>query len=118
MKTQKFYGRGSEEEIGKYYAGLYRTEKKFQDAIISLAKENRWLHYHTYDSRRSVAGFPDLVLVREGRILFRELKVGKNKMSLYQKEWAKAIREASGDFDVWRPEMMEEIIGELTSVPF
>ena len=56
------------------------TEKAFQSDVMRVAKMLGWLCYHTFDSRRSASGFPDLVLVRE-RVLFRELKVGKNKLS-------------------------------------
>ena len=55
------------------------TESQFQSAVIELAKLNGYrLIYHTHDSRRSVPGFPDLVLVSEHRqrALFRELNAG------------------------------------------
>jgi hypothetical protein len=40
------------------------TEKQFMAQVIQLARLRKWLVYHTHDARRSVAGFPDLVLVR------------------------------------------------------
>ena len=40
------------------------NEAELQRNVLSLAAMTGWLAYHTYDSRRSQAGFPDLVLVR------------------------------------------------------
>ena len=38
-------------------------EKDFMDKLLGAAVPAGWMVYHTYDSRRSTAGFPDLVLV-------------------------------------------------------
>ena len=36
--------------------------------------------YHTYDSRRSAMGYPDLTIVTlDGRVIWAELKVGKKQ---------------------------------------
>lgn len=43
------------------------SESVFQSKVINMAKSLGWEHYHTHDSRRSVAGFPDLVLVHPQR---------------------------------------------------
>ena len=37
------------------------------------------------------AGFPDLVLVRRSRLVFAELKVGKNKLTSEQEAWLKDL---------------------------
>lgn len=63
-----------------------------------------WLRYHTYDSRRSRAGFPDLVLVRPPRLLFIELKTARGKTSEDQREWAKVLKLIPGvEYYLWRP---------------
>ena len=49
------------------------TEKQFQQSVVEVARTLKWRVYHTHDSRRSAAGFPDLVLTRGGhRILLTE----------------------------------------------
>ena len=40
------------------------SERDFQGQVISMAEALGWLVYHTYDSRHSKAGFPDLNMVR------------------------------------------------------
>lgn len=79
------------------------SEKQFQEHVIALAHRLGWLVYHTFDSRRSVAGFPDLVLVRE-RTLFRELKSATGVVSPQQKVWLTALRTGGADAEVWKPE--------------
>jgi len=83
------------------------SEDQFQTAVIELAKLNGYrLVYHTHDSRRSVAGFPDLVLVSEHRqrALFRELKTSKGRLSAAQFDWISSMQLAKLNAGVWRPE--------------
>ena len=80
---------------------------------MRVAKMLGWLCYHTFDSRRSASGFPDLVLVRE-RVLFRELKVGKNKLSQSQELWRDSIMDTGGDWAEWRETDMDDIVADLS----
>lgn len=83
------------------------SESQFQSAVIELAKLNGYrLIYHTHDSRRSVAGFPDLVLVSEHRqrALFRELKTTIGRLSPEQFDWISSMQLAKLNAGVWRPE--------------
>ncbi|WP_309080292.1 VRR-NUC domain-containing protein [Zhihengliuella sp.] len=82
------------------------SEEKFQQEVLALAKATGWgLRYHTHDSRRSAAGFPDLVLVDpvRGRVLFRELKREKGKLTPDQVQWVTGLRAAGVDAGTWRP---------------
>ena len=82
-------------------------EKALQQAIVTLAKLNRWCVYHTFDSRKSEAGFPDLVLVHpeRGQCLFVELKSETGKITPSQGKWLEALLEVKGRPSVylWRP---------------
>lgn len=69
------------------------TEAELQAEVIELAKTYGWLHYHTHDSRRSPRGFPDLVLVRNGRLVFAELKKESGQQTPQQREWGRMLRE-------------------------
>ena len=87
-------------------------EKAFQAHLIAYAKNKGWKVYHTYDSRKCEPGFPDLVLVRE-RILYRELKSEKGRLTQTQKAWGDALTLAGANFKVWKPSMIQEIYEEL-----
>lgn len=97
------------------------AEAMTEDALLAqvrrLASDVGWLTYHTHDSRRSESGFPDLVLIspRQGRILFRELKTMRGRVSPDQKIWIEGLTAVGQDAGVWRPDDLveERILGEL-----
>ncbi|MDD5703631.1 MAG: VRR-NUC domain-containing protein [Dehalococcoidales bacterium] len=90
------------------------SEKEFQSHIEELARLNGWKYYHTWNSLHSPSGFPDLVMVRDKRQIFAELKSEKGKLTEYQLEWLKALQEVpSNEVFVWRPSNWEEIVKVL-----
>jgi hypothetical protein len=80
-------------------------EADLQAEVVKLARMLGWLVYHTYDSRRSAAGFPDLVMVhpQSGAQLFAELKSATGKVTAEQDQWLRALA-IRGAAYVWRPE--------------
>jgi VRR-NUC domain len=90
------------------------TEKQWQRQVVDLAAQCGWRRtYHTYDSRRSASGWPDLVLVRE-RVVFAELKREGGKLTAAQREWITALQRAGAETYVWVPSMLDEVAGVLT----
>ena len=86
------------------------SEKQFQAQVVQLARYQGWLVYHTYDSRRSADGFPDLVLVRPPTVLFVELKTEKGVTSMAQEEWLTVLGDCSqAETALWRPGSWDEI---------
>lgn len=79
------------------------TEKEFQSQVVTLARILGWLVYHPYDSRRSEPGFPDLTMVRAGRLIFAELKSETGKVTLAQKDWANELALSDAEYYLWRP---------------
>ena len=68
------------------------TEKDFQAQLVALVDMLGGLAYHTYDSRRSAHGFPDLTIVtRDRRLIFAELKVAKRQPTDHQWAWLRAL---------------------------
>lgn len=95
---------------------LPMSEAQFTETVIQLAQLLGWrvAHFRPAIDRRGQwrtpmsgdKGFPDLVLARDGEVLFVELKTATGRLSLDQKAWGAAIGD---EFLVWRPTDMSEI---------
>ena len=97
---------------------LNLPEVDFQTRIIDRAQALGWWIHHDRPARKKNdewstaisgdAGFPDLVLVRKGRVIFAELKTEKGRLSKTQSGWLGALGISDpdpGDVEVylWRP---------------
>jgi hypothetical protein len=89
------------------------AEADFQKSVVQLAKLQGWSIYHTYDSRRSHSGWPDLVLARGDTVLFRELKSAFGVVKPDQEAWLASLTAGGLDAKVWRPGDWPEIEKEL-----
>jgi len=79
-------------------------ERDLQMAVLQVARLYGWLAYHTFDSRRSAPGFPDLVLVRPPRLVFAELKGEHGQLSRHQVTWLSALEQVPGvQVETWAP---------------
>jgi Holliday junction resolvase len=67
------------------------TEREWQAQVTELLTRHGWLCYHTWNPIHSPAGFPDIVAVRDNRILAIELKVGGRQPTPKQREWLRAL---------------------------
>lgn len=90
-------------------------ERDFLAQVLEAAKQASWLAYHTHDSRRSAAGFPDLILVKPGfPIIFSELKTAKGKVSKAQRHWLETLAQGEGVLVcLWRPGDLPQILDLL-----
>ncbi|KKM99442.1 hypothetical protein LCGC14_1147790 [marine sediment metagenome] len=86
------------------------TEKQFESQVKDLAKTFNWQYYHTWRSIHSPAGFPDCVMVKEGRIIFAELKSEKGKVSEEQFEWLEALGKGKAEVYIWRPSDFDKVV--------
>jgi len=94
------------------------TEKQFEAQVKDLAKLFRWKYYHTWRSIHSPAGFPDCVMIRDGLIIFAELKSEKGKLTEEQEAWIKELEAVAGHslgvmVFVWRPSDINRIVEVL-----
>jgi len=92
------------------------SEEAFQQWVIELARVCGWRYYHTRYSKRSPSGFPDLVLVRNGLLIFAELKSEKGRVTTDQQDWLDELDDVVPVIAVfvWRPSDMEQIARVLT----
>jgi hypothetical protein len=113
--------RWSEEDLARY---LHKdqpaplSEAAFQQAVIRLAKDAGYsFTYHVFDSRRSVWGFPDLVLVHRepGHPLYMvELKTDTGQVTAAQAAWLEALAGCTGVVaEIWRPADLDAIVQRL-----
>jgi len=101
------------------------SEESFQNRVVHVARLYGWRVAHfrkapvakrngqrswstpiRYDGR----GFPDLVLARDGVVLFAELKNEKGYPSREQRAW---LAEIGGQARLWRPRDWDSIVEEL-----
>ena len=103
-------------------------EAAFQSQVIAYARTLGWRVAHFRPVRTmhagkvrymtpvqaDGAGFPDLVLVRDGRLLFIELKTEKGQLTQDQFAWREALLLCGQEYFVFRPSMWAEIERILT----
>jgi hypothetical protein len=96
-------------------------EKEWQHTVTDLAKKLGWLSYHTFNSRRSAHGFPDLVLLRD-RVIFLELKRENrktSKLTVEQQVWVRWLINAGAEVYVVRPSHLQALADVLAArAPF
>jgi len=107
-------GRNTGSRLPTLKEGLPRlSEANWQRQVIAMAELLGWAVYHVSNVRGrlrsgSSVGFPDLVLVRE-RVVFAELKVGRNRLTDAQCRWRDQLQGALAEWYVWRPEGVDEV---------
>lgn len=94
------------------------TERMFQASVIQLCQLFGLAYYHTYDSRRSAKGWPDLAICGKRGFIARELKAERGTVTPDQEKWGTLLREAGVSWDVWRPEDLQSgrIENELRAI--
>ena len=89
------------------------SEESFQRRVLEFARLMGWgCRYHTFDSRRSAPGFPDLVLVRAPRVVFAECKTdhAPKELPFAQRVWMHELLRCPGvEWYLWRPRNWQEI---------
>lgn len=88
------------------------TERDLQSAIIETARLLGYRVAHFRAAKTSNgwrtpveadgAGFPDLVLTGNGRVVFAEVKTDTGRLSEAQLGWLDALRGAGAETYVWR----------------
>lgn len=95
------------------------TEADFQQRVTDYCDLRRVRWHHETDSRRSKAGFPDLVLCGPGGVAFIELKTRTGVVRTEQAAWLDALSDAGQLALVMRPQQwddLRELIDTLAAV--
>lgn len=88
-------------------------ERELHAWVVDYAVATGWLTYSVPDSRRTPRGFPDLVLIREDRALFIELKTETGRVRVEQEIWLGRMEACGLTTRVWRPSDLKEIMDTL-----
>ena len=92
------------------------SEADWQSQVVDAARKAGWLTWHSYDSRRSYPGFPDLMMVRGPMLIALELKTEAGKVTVQQQEWIDALQKVRiVSADIARPHHWPDIERALTS---
>lgn len=95
------------------------SEKALQSLVEATAMQLGLLCYHTHDSRRSAAGFPDCTIVGKRGIVFAELKREKGKPTPAQEKWLWELGRHNGGpvwVCLWKPSDWPEIKRTLEAI--
>lgn len=76
---------------------------QLQAEVVALAAE-LGLHCHHCPMLTSSPGWPDLVIVGDRGVLWRELKVPPDRLTSEQRALGYRLQAAGQDWDVWRPQ--------------
>jgi hypothetical protein len=89
------------------------TERELQDAVIGMASLLNWMVLHQRPARtqngwrtavQGNPGFPDLVMVRNRRMIVAELKAQRGQIGFDQATWLNRLKDVPGVEDyVWYP---------------
>jgi hypothetical protein len=91
------------------------TERQILETIRQACSLFGWLCYHTYDSRRSEPGFPDLIIVGYGAMLLLELKSARGYISKEQRAWLAELADVTQPpiVRLVRPKDLDDILAIL-----
>jgi len=80
------------------------SEAELSTCVKNLALAFNYLAYHTWMSKHSQKGFPDWTFVKDGRLIFAELKKQLKKPEREQQQWLDEINKCHGvEAYCWRP---------------
>ena len=94
---------------------IMQSEKSWQGQVIKLAKTLGYeFIYFTWNSKHSPRGFPDLIILREGRMIVAELKREDGNLTPEQYFWLLEFMKVTDDAYLWKPSDWEGVKSVLT----
>ena len=94
------------------------SEDELLTCVIECLRLFHWRYFHIRNSKAGIVqgnvGFPDLVAVRDGRIVVAELKSERGDLTADQRAWLEDWEFAGARVYVWRPSDWQR--GEIEAV--
>ena len=113
-QTQRSPARG----MGEFRLSETVSEPQWQETVRAECRYYQALMYHTHDSRRSDPGLPDCIIItKDNRLLFAELKRDKTNPEPMQRIWLDALVKVGQQVFVWRPKDQNEVVDILEGKP-
>lgn len=100
--------------------GLDWTEGQFQAWVVRAAKDAGWRVHVTLKRIRKASivadpDWPDLEMVRGGRLVYAELKASNGRLSDGQRGVMALLAEAVDEVYLWTPAQAQDILATLAS---
>ncbi|MDQ8706720.1 VRR-NUC domain-containing protein [Streptomyces sp. LHD-70] len=92
------------------------SEEQWRRQVREIAMRYGWrLQYHTADSRRSDAGWPDEVFghVEQRRTVFVEFKTDSGRIRPAQRVWLTHLSDSGFEVGLWRPSDLHTVLRVL-----
>lgn len=84
------------------YASLM-PERELQQLVADLCGWLGLIHYHVPNSKHMERGLPDSIIIGGQRVLWRELKAERGRLTLEQRDVGDKLKAAGEDWRIWRP---------------
>ena len=94
-------------------SGPTLLEADWQQQVVDLATALGWTVTHHLLPRGTLAGWPDLTLLRPPEAIFVELKTEKGKLSVHQVARLGQLAACGLETHVWRPSDFEAVHARL-----
>jgi hypothetical protein len=78
-------------------------ERELQQLVADLCRALGLVHFHVQHSHGMTKGWPDSVILGNGKMIYRELKSERGQLSPEQRAVGAMLKAAGADWKVWRP---------------
>ncbi|MFW5887701.1 MAG: VRR-NUC domain-containing protein [Bacteriovoracia bacterium] len=74
------------------------TENDVKRVVKDYLSVKGWYHFYILQGMGAFKGIPDIIAIKNGRVLFLEIKKPTGKQSEHQKEFQKNIEHQGGEY--------------------
>ena len=85
------------------------TETEIRKQVRDYLRIHKWFCFHVLQGLGAYKGISDLIAVKNGRVLFIELKTPRGQQSKYQRKFQADLEAAGGEYILCRG--VDDLIG-------